>query len=254
MFSAILHYFILSAEYLAGLTVLLYMLSFLSPIAGFLNRLIILYFGIALCSWYGVFASIFLRLTGYGGLSQWATGRSFKYYMRYTSGTEFIIEDPNNFLNSTRPAVFIGNHQTELDVLMLGTIFPKYCSMTAKSSLKRTPFLGWFMALSGVVFINRANSTSARTAMTGAANEIRSKRQSVYLFPEGTRSYSKEPLLLPFKKGAFHLAVQAGVPIVPVVVANYSDRLYHRGYKFVAGDIKVKGKHSITDRRFEDIY
>jgi lysophosphatidate acyltransferase len=43
-----------------------------------------------------------------------------------------------------RPAVFVGNHQTELDVLMLGSIFPKYCSVTAKSSLKWTPFLGWF--------------------------------------------------------------------------------------------------------------
>jgi lysophosphatidate acyltransferase len=153
----------------------------------------------------------------------------------------FVIEDPNNYLNGTRPAVIIGNHQTELDVLMLGCVFPKWCSVTAKKSLKNWPFLGWFMSLSGTVFIDRANSSSARNAMSSAANEIKNAKQSVYMFPEGTRSYSKEPMLLPFKKGAFHLALQAGVPIVPVVVANYSDVLFVQGYKFRSGTILCKG-------------
>ena len=162
--------------------------------------------------------------------------------MRYTTGITFTIEDPNDWLNTTRPAVFIGNHQTELDVLMLGCIFPKYCSVTAKKSLKSVPFLGWFMSLSGSVFIDRSNSNDARAAMAGAANEITTEKQSVYMFPEGTRSYSKEPTLLPFKKGAFHLAVQAGVPIVPVVVANYSHVLYMKGWRFRSGSIPVKGR------------
>lgn len=161
--------------------------------------------------------------------------------MWYTTGITFTIEDPNDWLNTTRPAVFIGNHQTELDVLMLGCIFPKYCSVTAKKSLKSMPFLGWFMSLSGSVFIDRSNSNDARAAMAGAAHEITSEKQSVYMFPEGTRSYSKEPMLLPFKKGAFHLAVQAGVPIVPVVAANYSDVLYVKGWRFRSGSIPVKG-------------
>lgn len=111
---------------------------------------------------------------------------------------------------------------SELDVLMLGCMFPPYCSVTAKSSLKYTPFLGQFMALSKTVFIDRANRATARAAFDGAANTMRNERQSVFIFPEGTRSYASEPTLLPFKKGAFHLAVQAQVPIVPVVAANYS--------------------------------
>lgn len=181
------------------------------------------------------------RIVGFGRSSQWATARCFKYMMWLTTGVSFIVDDPEDWLNATRPAVFIGNHQTELDVAMLGAIFPKHCSVTAKVSLKSTPILGWFMALSYSVFIDRANSTSARSAMTGAAEEMRRERQSVYMFPEGTRSYSKEPMLLPFKKGAFHLAVQAGVPIVPVVVANYSDILYVKDKKFVSGTIPIKG-------------
>ncbi len=84
--------------------------------------------------------------------------------------------------------------------------------------------------------------------MAGASEEMSGQKQSVYMFPEGTRSYAKEPMLLPFKKGAFHLAVQAGVPVVPVVVANYSDVLYVQDWKFKAGNIAIKG----TVRRLLD--
>ena len=229
-----------AAAYLAT-TILLYMISLRVPVAGFFARLLASYVSVIVCSSYGVIVSIALRLVGYGGLSQWATGRSFKYVMWLTTGISFKIDDPNDYLNQTRPAVFIGNHQTELDVMMLGCIFPKYCSVTAKKSLKSVPFLGWFMVLSGTVFIDRANSADARHAMAGASEEIRNERQSVYMFPEGTRSYAKEPMLLPFKKGAFHLAVQAGVPIVPVVVANYSDVLHLQGWRFKSGVIPIKG-------------
>jgi len=240
---------ILASGYLA-LTLFFYILSTRIQAAGFVARLLASYVSLLICASYGVVVSILLRLVGYGGCSQWATARAFKYVMWLTTGVTFKIEDPNDYLGTTRPAVFIGNHQTELDVLMLGYMFPKYCSVTAKKSLKSTPFLGWFMSLSGSVFIDRANTTDARHAMAGAAGEIQKHRQSVYMFPEGTRSYSKEPMLLPFKKGAFHLAVQAGVPIVPVVVANYSDVLYLKGWKFRSGEIAMKGRCHSSFQRF----
>ncbi|KAH9214582.1 hypothetical protein DL95DRAFT_365426 [Leptodontidium sp. 2 PMI_412] len=223
-----------------GLTVFLVMLSSRVPAAGFFGLLLASYASLLLAASYGVLISVLMRLVGHGRSSQWATGRFFKHLMRYTTGITFSIDDPNDYLNKTRPAIFIGNHQSELDVLMLGCIFPHHCSVTAKKSLKSMPFLGWFMSLSGTVFIDRANSTNARNALAGASEEITREKQSVYMFPEGTRSYAKEPMLLPFKKGAFHLAVQAGVPIVPVVVANYSDVLFVPGWKFKAGDIAVK--------------
>jgi lysophosphatidate acyltransferase len=224
-----------------GVTLAFYMLSIVIPQAGFVARVLASYLCLIVIALYGVFASIYLRIVGNPGISQWATGRAFKYAMIAVTGVRFEIIDPNNVLGTVRPAVFIGNHQTELDVLMLGTMFPKYCSVTAKASLKKTPFLGWFMTLSASVFIDRRNSKDAREAMRGAADEIRKRRQSVYMFPEGTRSYAKEPVLLPFKKGAFHLAVQAGVPIVPCVVANYSHILWLKGMVFRSGTIPVKG-------------
>jgi lysophosphatidate acyltransferase len=236
-FSSIFTYFVLGY---AALIIFFYAMSLVVPKAAFAARGLASYIALLIVAAYGVFASIFLTIVGKQQIAQWAVGRSFRYLMLYTTGVEFVIEDPDNVLGTTRPAVFVGNHQTELDVLMLGTMFPKYCSITAKASLKKMPFLGWFMSLSGSIFIDRKNSKDAREAMKGAATEIQSKRQSVYMFPEGTRSYAKEPMLLPFKKGAFHLAVQAGVPIVPCVVANYSHVLYPKTLTFRAGKIPVK--------------
>ncbi|RAL15115.1 1-acylglycerol-3-phosphate O-acyltransferase SLC1 [Aspergillus homomorphus CBS 101889] len=209
------------------------------PRAAFVARCLAAYGSLLLCATYGVVASIVLRLVGYGRISQWATARSFKWVMRYTTGVQFDIIEGVEHL-STRPAVFISNHQSELDVLMLGAIFPPYCSVTAKKSLRYIPFLGWFMALSRTVFIDRANRATAVKAFDSAAAEMRQHRQSVFIFPEGTRSYSDQPELLSFKKGAFHLAVKAGVPIVPVVTENYSHILSPRNMRFNAGTIKIK--------------
>ncbi|KAI9734086.1 MAG: 1-acylglycerol-3-phosphate O-acyltransferase [Claussenomyces sp. TS43310] len=237
---SIFSYLINLTYFSLALTVLLFMLASAYPIAGFFARLLASYLSLIVAATFGVFISISLRLVGYGRISQWATGRCFKYIMKYSTGITFLIEDPNDYLSTTRPAVFLGNHQSELDVLMLGHIFPKYCSVTAKSSLKRIPFLGWFMALSGSVFIDRKNHQSARDAMRGAAEEMKRDKQSVFMFPEGTRSYYSEPGLLPFKKGAFHLAVEGHVPIVPIVVANYSNILSLKNWTFRSGEILIK--------------
>ncbi|TWU77342.1 1-acylglycerol-3-phosphate O-acyltransferase [Metarhizium rileyi] len=230
-------------KFLVGYTatiIFFYMASLVIPKASFVARALAAYISLLICAVFGVLASIFFTLVGKQGISQWATARAFHYIMRLTTGIVFEVEDPNNVLGTTRPAVFIGNHQTELDVLMLGAMFPKWCSVTAKSDLKHIPFLGWFMRLSGSIFIDRKNSKDARDAMAGAAKEIQSRQQSVYMFPEGTRSYAKDPVLLPFKKGAFHLAVQAGVPIVPVVVANYSHVLHVKSMVFRSGTVPIK--------------
>lgn len=101
---------------------------------------------------YGVVASIVLRLVGYGGLSQWTVARTFKWSMWLVTGVTFRVTGSmkreggmtGEDALKMRPVVFVGNHQTEMDVLMLGCMFPKYTSVTAKSSLKWTPFLGWF--------------------------------------------------------------------------------------------------------------
>ncbi|KAF2646434.1 1-acylglycerol-3-phosphate O-acyltransferase [Massarina eburnea CBS 473.64] len=201
-----------------------------------------------ICASYGVVASIALRIVGYGGLGQWTVARAFKWTMWLSTGVTFRITESGKIEGgrrggeealATRPVVLVGNHQTEMDVLMLGCTFPKYTSVTAKSSLKWVPLLGWFMVLSKTVFIDRANRTTARAAFDSAAHTMRTERQNVFIFPEGTRSYYDKPDLLPFKKGAFHLAIQAQVPIVPIVCANYSHVLNVKAKHFHPGTIDV---------------
>jgi lysophosphatidate acyltransferase len=104
------------------------------------------------------------------------------------------------------------------------------------------------VALSNSVFIDRGNHTSAVAAMNDAANQMRSTQQSVFIFPEGTRSYYDRADMLPFKKGAFHLAIQAQVPIVPVVVANYASLLSIKKKIFRAGTVPVRALKPIETK------
>ena len=217
-------------------------------ILGFIARCMAGYISLVVAASYGTVASAILRAFNlqykYG---QWTSGKAFKWICRYSIGIKFdILGDGEKKLNAKRPYVIVANHQTELDVLLLGCIWPKHCSVTAKRSLRNIPFLGWFMTLSGAVFIDRADRNQARTAFEGAAKTMRDLGQSVLIFPEGTRSYSTEPMLLPFKKGAFHLAVQAGVDVLPVVAENYSKVLNLKAKRFNAGTIRVKGKSHAT--------
>ena len=96
------------------------------------------------------------------------------------------------------------------------------------------------MALSGTVFIDRANRSSAIAAFDKAAEEMKRERQSVFIFPEGTRSNAPGPTMGKFKKGAFHLALRAGVPILPIVSANYYGVLSIKEKRFRGGRIPVK--------------
>jgi lysophosphatidate acyltransferase len=124
-----------------------------------------------------------------------------------------------------------------VDVLILGKLLPKRTSIMAKKSLQFTP-LGPFMTMSGAIFIDRSNNASAVRSLVAAGQLMKSQQISLWVYPEGTRHMDKENTMLPLKKGGFHLAIQAGLPIVPVVAENYW-KLYHKGV-FETGRIKVK--------------
>jgi lysophosphatidate acyltransferase len=109
-----------------------------------------------------------------------------------------------------------------------------------KKELQWTPLLGQYMTLSGAVFVDRRNNARAVQSLRAAADAVRVQAMSLWMFPEGTRSMRAESDMLPFKKGAFHLAVQAGVPIIPVVCENYW-RLYRQGV-FESGVLTIRGE------------
>jgi putative phosphoserine phosphatase/1-acylglycerol-3-phosphate O-acyltransferase len=120
-----------------------------------------------------------------------------------------------------RPAVFIFNHQSKADVVICAKLLRRDLAGVGKQEIKRMPVIGKVLELGGVVMIDRKNAASAIEAMAPLVDAMRQEGKSVVLAPEGTRTIS--PKLGPFKKGAFHLAMQAGVPIVPIVIHNAGD-------------------------------
>src|SRR6516164_3073563 len=124
---------------------------------------------------------------------------------------------------ATRPAVFLFNHQSQLDVLILAKLLHGGFTGVAKKELANAPGFGLIFRLADVAFVDRHDTAQARRALAPAVQRLR-EGVSLAIAPEGTRSPT--PALGPFKKGAFHVAMQAGVPIVPIVIRNAGELMW----------------------------
>jgi len=129
-------------------------------------------------------------------------------------GARVTYHDPHDALGRSK-CVFIANHCSNVDIWALARVLPLGSRFVAKQELFRVPVLGWAMAASGFISIDRSNRAEAIRSLRQAAEKVRAG-PPVILFPEGTRS--RDGRLKPFKKGAFHLAMQAGVPLIPVAI------------------------------------
>lgn len=114
-----------------------------------------------------------------------------------------------------KPFIYMANHQSNVDIPVLLAWLPVQFRWLAKAELFKIPFFGRSMSSCGYISIDRSNRKSALASLSLAAKKI-SSGTSVMIFPEGTRSSSGK--LLPFKKGGFILAIDAGVPIIPLVI------------------------------------
>ena len=136
-------------------------------------------------------------------------------------GMDLNVQGEEN-LWSQRPAVFVFNHQSKADVIIISKLIRRDLAGIGKREIKsENPLIGRVLEMGGVVLIDRANSKSAIDAMSPLVDVMKKEGKSVVLAPEGTRTVS--PKMAPFKKGAFHLAIQAGVPMVPIVIHNAGD-------------------------------
>lgn len=139
---------------------------------------------------------------------------------------------------SQRPAVFIFNHQSKADVIIAARLLRRDIAGIGKKEIKKLPVLGKVLELGGMVYIDRDDAAGAIAAMKPLVKVMQSEGKSVVLAPEGTRTIS--PNLAPFKKGAFHLAMQAGVPIVPIVIHNAGDVAPKGDFVFRAATVRVE--------------
>jgi 1-acyl-sn-glycerol-3-phosphate acyltransferase len=127
-----------------------------------------------------------------------------------------------------RPFVVVSNHESFSDILLISHL-PWEMKWLSKAELFRIPILGWMMWLVGDIPLKRGFGPSAVEAMARCRKALQN-RVSVMIFPEGTRSKTAE--LLPFKDGAFRLAVEAGVPLLPLAVSGTSTALRKHDWRF----------------------
>uniref|UniRef100_A0A8C3QB79 1-acyl-sn-glycerol-3-phosphate acyltransferase n=1 Tax=Geospiza parvula TaxID=87175 RepID=A0A8C3QB79_GEOPR len=128
------------------------------------------------------------------------------------------------------PFVIVCNHQASLDLMGMVEVIPERCVPIAKRELLYLGTVGWACWLSGIIFIERQRRDTAI--------EVISRTLRVWVFPEGTRNPGRS--MLPFKRGAFHLAVQAQVPIVPIVISPYRDFFSPKEKRFTSGTCTIQ--------------
>src|SRR5215472_8178189 len=137
---------------------------------------------------------------------------------------------------AARPAVFLFNHQSQLDVLILAKLLRGGFTGVAKKELANNPGFGLMFRLADVAFVDRQDNAQAREALDSAVQKLHDGI-SLVIAPEGTRSAT--PALGPFKKGAFHVAMQAGVPIVPIVIRNSGELMWRGAATIHAGTVQI---------------
>jgi 1-acyl-sn-glycerol-3-phosphate acyltransferase len=127
-----------------------------------------------------------------------------------------------------RPYVVVSNHESYADIFLISHL-PWEMKWLSKDEVFRLPFMGWMMRMAGDVAVVRSHAGSRLQAVEGMRDRLR-KRVSVMIFPEGTRSPHDD--MLPFRDGAFRLAIEEGVPVLPLVVAGTRDAMAKHSFVF----------------------
>jgi 1-acyl-sn-glycerol-3-phosphate acyltransferase len=178
-----------------------------------------------------IYVSIVWLATAPFDAGRYAAGRAFRHlavaatalnpYWRFrTTGVQ--IADPR------RPYVVVANHESYADIFLVSHLKWEM-KWLAKDTLFRIPVMGWMMRMAGDVPINRGSRGSAQQALEACRVRL-GRKVSVMVFPEGTRSRKDE--LLPFKDGAFQLAIGPGTPIVPIAIAGTRNAMAKGSFSF----------------------
>jgi 1-acyl-sn-glycerol-3-phosphate acyltransferase len=156
-------------------------------------------------------------------------------FILWVSGVKLKVSGVENI--NVQPCIFIGNHSSLFDIPVVFAGLPfKRTRMIAKKELFRIPIFGWAIATVGFIKIDRENREKAVRSLKKAVEKIK-KGTSIMIFPEGTRSPDGQ--VKEFKKGAFVLAIEAGVPIIPVSISGTESILPKKSLKINSGIVHI---------------
>lgn len=151
-----------------------------------------------------------------------------------------------------RPYIVVSNHESFVDILLISHL-PFEMKWLSKAEMFKIPVVGWLMSLAGDIKLTRGEISSATDAMKQCADRLENK-VSVMIFPEGTRSKTGE--LGKFKNGAFRLAIETGVPILPVAVSGCHTALRPKDWRlgYSTAEVRVLDPIEVEGMTIKDIY
>ncbi len=194
--------------------------------------------GAGLTLWYSlrVVVPCRLRRDGIPALCERLARRWGRLIIRL-SGSRVVVEGVEG-MDWSRPLVVVANHQSWFDVFALVGYLPVKARFVAKEELSRIPFFGQAWVGCGHISVNRDDRGQAIQSLESAGERVRTEGLAMILFPEGTRS--PDGRLQPFKKGAFVLAIQTGVPILPVGISGSREIMPKGSYRIRGGEIRIR--------------
>jgi 1-acyl-sn-glycerol-3-phosphate acyltransferase len=199
-----------------------------------LRSIIILILGIAITGYMSACAVIF-SLISPGENKIHRVARIWAKILLILSNTRVGVIGAENVLIG-KPQIFMANHQSDFDILIVLGFVPGQFRWIAKKELFRIPLFRTAMRNAGYIEIDRQQHDKAMKSLDMAAQKIR-EGKSVMTFPEGTRS--KDGKIKPFKQGMFHLAIKSGVPIIPITIIGAGNIMPKRSLRINPGKITM---------------
>ncbi len=186
-------------------------------------------------------------------LFRWGNRNNFKFATELASwgvlklmGIRVVYLKIEN-LTAQRPCVFLGTHQSMLDVMTFGTHIPENVTLVVKKEVRWVPIFNLLMMGSNQFFIDRKNKRDSISRLNQLAQYMREHKVSTAIAPEGTRNRTGEGLL-PFKKGGFHLAIEAQALIVPIVSAPLKPLYDWKEKKLRSGTLYIEALDPISTK------
>ena len=152
------------------------------------------------------------------------------------AGARLQVEGADR-IDWSRPCVLVANHQSVIDACALFRAAPVPLRFVLKQEMTQMPFVGWYARQMGMLFIERGNSRSSPQRLRDAVAVVR-QGATLCAFPEGTRS--RDGIVGTFKGGLFQVAIEAGVPVVPVAIEGSGAVLPSGGFRVRPGTIRVR--------------
>jgi putative phosphoserine phosphatase/1-acylglycerol-3-phosphate O-acyltransferase len=158
----------------------------------------------------------------------------FGRWLCAVAGIRLVVEGQEHL---ARPAVIVANHQSALEAIIIPAVLPPKVRYVGKKEVARVPLFGWVLRATGQILIDRSDPEAAIASIEASLASM-PKGLSVFIFPEGTRS--PDGTLGPFKKGAFHIAMRLGVPMVPMAIEGAQFLLPKKALLPRPGTVTVK--------------